>query len=147
MWASTVRREEYRTAYAELWNSTSSNGKGDDMVDVILCPATPSAAPKIDTARYWGYTAQWNLLDYPAVVFPVSKVEDADAGSGSSSPYTPSNPKDEYNWGLWEKYGSEGYKDAPVSLQLVGRRYEDEKVLKALEVIKEETGLPFVSYV
>jgi amidase len=147
MWASTVRREEYRTAYAELWNSTSSDGEGGDMVDVILCPATPSAAPKIDTARYWGYTAQWNLLDYPAIVFPVSKVGDADAGSGSSSSYTPNNPKDEYNWRLWEKYGAEGYKDARLSLQLVGRRYEDEKVLRALRVIEEETGLPFVSYV
>jgi amidase len=147
MWASTVRREEYRTAYAELWNSTSSDGKGNDMVDVILCPATPSAAPKIDTARYWGYTAQWNLLDYPAVVFPVSKVGEADAGSAADGKYTPRNPKDEYNWRLWEQYGAEGYKDAPLSLQLVGRRYEDEKVLRALEVIKEATSLPFVSYV
>lgn len=117
------------------------------MVDVILCPATPSPAPKIDTARYWGYTAQWNLLDYPAVVFPVSNVGDDDKGIGADGAYTPRNPKDEYNWHLWEKYGAEGYKDAPLSLQLVGRRYEDEKVLRALEVIKEEAGLPFVSSV
>jgi amidase len=147
MWASTVRREEYRTAYAELWNSTSSDGKGKDMVDVILCPATPSAAPKIDTARYWGYTAQWNLLDYPAVVFPVSKVGIADQMDRGHTAYKPSNPKDKYNWHLWEEYGAEGYMDAPLNLQLVGRRYEDEKVLRALEVIKEEAGLPFVSYI
>jgi amidase len=146
MWASTVRREEYRTAYAELWNSTSSDGKGGDVVDVILCPATPSAAPKVDTARYWGYTAQWNLLDYPAVVFPVSKVGSADKLDKVHGIYTPSNPKDEYNWQLWEEHGAEGYRDAPLSLQLVGRRYEDERVLRALEVIKEETDLPFVSY-
>jgi amidase len=86
-------------------------------------------------------------LDYPAVVFPVSKVGEADAGNDSGSQYKPSNPKDEYNWRLWEKYGPEGYKDAPISLQLVSRRYEDEKVLRALEVIKEETSLPFVSFV
>lgn len=116
------------------------------MVDVILCPATPSAAPKIDTARYWGYTSQWNLLDYPAVVFPVSKVGDADIGPPSNEKHTPRNPDDEYNWRLWEQFGAEGYKDAPLNLQLVGRRYEDEKVLRALEVVKEETGLPFVSY-
>jgi amidase len=146
MWASTVCREEYRTAYAELWNSTSSDGKGSDMVDVILCPATPSAAPKVDTARYWGYTAQWNLLDYPAVVFPVSKVGSADKKDKVHGVYIPSNPKDEYNWQLWEEYGAEGYRDAPLSLQLVSRRYEDERVLRALEVIKEETDLPFVSY-
>jgi amidase len=28
-----------------------------------------------------------------------------------------------------------------------GRRYEDEKVIQALEIVKEEVGLPFVSYV
>lgn len=117
------------------------------MVDVILCPATPSAAPKIDTARYWGYTAQWNVLDYPAVVFPVSKIGSADKMDTDQHAHTPRNPKDDYNWRLWEEYGAEGYMHAPLSLQLVGRRYEDEKVLRALEFIKEETGLPFVSYV
>jgi Asp-tRNA(Asn)/Glu-tRNA(Gln) amidotransferase A subunit family amidase len=142
MWASTMSREKYRTEYAELWNSTASDSKGSNMVDVILCPATPSAAPKLDTARYWGYTAQWNLLDYPAIVFPVSQVGNVDFKSHGEQ-YTPRNVKDEYNWQLWEKYGAEGYKDAPLNLQLVGRRYEDEKVLRALEVIKEEIGLPF----
>jgi len=28
----------------------------------------------MDKAKYWGYTSVWNLLDYPAAVFPVSKV-------------------------------------------------------------------------
>lgn len=37
----------------------------------------------------------------------------------------------------------EKYIDAPISLQLVGRRYEDEKVLEALELITEVAGLPF----
>ena len=32
----------------------------------------------------------------------------------------------------------------PISLQLVGRRFEDEKVLAALEYMKQRTGLPFV---
>jgi len=35
------------------------------------------------------------------------------------------------------------YVDAPISLQLVGRRYEDEKVIEALEMITEVAGLPF----
>ena len=26
-------------------------------------------------------------------------------------------------------------------------RYEDEKVIQALEIIKDETGIPFVSYI
>jgi amidase len=99
---------------------TSPTGKYDDTVDVILCPVGPSAAPKIDTAKWWGYTSQWNLLDYPALVFPVDKVDVGKDGEKVS--YEPRNEKDKYNWDLWEKYGAEGWKDAPVSLQFVGRR-------------------------
>lgn len=39
------------------------------------------------------------------------------------------------------------YAGAPISLQLVGRRYEDEKVLEALEYIQEQIGLPFAKFV
>lgn len=35
------------------------------------------------------------------------------------------------------------YRGAPISLQLVGRRYEDEKVVEALEYITEKIKLPF----
>jgi amidase len=125
MWQSVQKRDEYRIEYANLWNTTASstgpNGEPEGMVDVILCPAGPGAAPKIDTAKWWGYTSQWNLLDYPAIVFPVDQVDiTKDAGKVE---YTPRNENDKYNWSLWEEYGAEGYKDAPVSLQLVGRRY------------------------
>jgi amidase len=91
------------------------------MVDVILCPAGPGVAPKLDTAKWWGYTSQWNLLDYPALIFPVDKV-DVEKDTLKEA-YEPRNEKDKYNWDLWEKSGAEGYKDAPISLQLVARRY------------------------
>jgi amidase len=72
-------REAYRKEYAKVWNDTATgrNGAGEleGMVDVILCPVGPGAAPAHNTAKYWAYTSQWNLLDYPAVVFPVSKVD------------------------------------------------------------------------
>jgi amidase len=34
----------------------------------------------------------------------------------------------------------------PISLQLVGRRFEDEKIIAVLEYIKKEIGLPFVEF-
>jgi len=149
MWWSVQKRDTYRAEYANLWNatatSTGSHGEPEGMVDVILSPVGPSAAPKLDTARWWGYTSQWNLLDYPAMVFPVDQVDIAK--DAEKVEHTPRNDHDKYNWDLWEKYGAEGYKDAPLSLQLIGRRYEDEKVIQALEIIKRETGLPFVDYI
>ncbi|KAH7400268.1 amidase signature domain-containing protein [Cadophora sp. MPI-SDFR-AT-0126] len=149
MWTATKRRDKYRADYNAVWNETATSvGPHEEFegtVDVILSPAGPSAAPKIDTAKWWGYTSQWNLLDYPALIFPVDKVDVEK--DGEKVQYEPRNEKDRYNWDLWEKFGAEGYKDAPISLQLVGRRYEDEKVIQALEIVKKEVALPFVEYI
>ncbi|KAI1857504.1 hypothetical protein JX265_011239 [Neoarthrinium moseri] len=138
LWAACAQRNEYREKYAALWNAT---GDGGDMVDVILCPVGPGVAPKLDTSRYWGYTSQWNLLDYPAVVFPANDRVSVEKDGGSLE-YQPRGEKDVYNWNLWKEHGAEGYKDAPISLQLVARRYEDEKLLKALEIVLKQSGLP-----
>ena len=99
VWHWSDQREGYRAAYASLWNETATqtgpNGEPEGMVDVILCPVGPGAAPPHEQARYWGYTSQWNVLDYPAVVFPVTRVDSsidaADAG------YQSLNEQDEFN--------------------------------------------------
>lgn len=85
-WALTAKREAYRTEYARHWEESG--------IDVLLCPVGPGAAPPIDTAKYWGYTAQWNVLDYPALVAPVSKVLPTDAAEAD---YKPRNEQDRYN--------------------------------------------------
>jgi amidase len=88
------------------------------MVDVILSPCGPTVAPKLNTAKWWGYTSLWNLLNYPAMVFPVDVVGKEE---GRGEGYVGRNEKDKENWELWEKHGSKGYEGAPISLQLVGR--------------------------
>lgn len=172
VWKLTCERDAYRAEYARHWNSvgTGLSGPGspdvtslaafskqDEMVDVVLCPVGPGCAPPLDCARYWGYTSQWNLLDYPAVVFPTglkSGPEDV-----KEEGYEARNEDDRYNYELCEcgaMWDADGdlradcfldelgkYVDAPISLQLVGRRYEDEKLVEALEMIMGAAGLPF----
>jgi amidase len=118
VWDLTIQREGYRAAYVRHWNSVGTSVKGPDdkqsstfpeplvdsveeeMVDVILCPVGPGCAPQLDTAKYWGYTAQWNLLDYPALVFPTGlQCSDVD---GIERDYEPRNEKDKYNYDLCE---------------------------------------------
>lgn len=41
----------------------------------------------------------------------------------------------------------EAYANAPVSVQVVGRRYEDEKVIEAWEYVQEKLGLPWAEYI
>lgn len=36
----------------------------------------------------------------------------------------------------------EKYRDAPISLQLVGRRYDDEKIIQALEYMQKHIKIP-----
>ncbi|KAL5414614.1 hypothetical protein PMIN03_003114 [Paraphaeosphaeria minitans] len=123
-------REAYRKEYALHWNELG--------VDAVLCPVNPGVAPIHNTAKYWSYTSQWNLLDYPGVAFPVTKVNKSmDQWDREQSPLS---EHDAYHRKLWHPEEANGL---PVSLQLVGRRFEDEKVLAILEHITEQIKLPF----
>lgn len=126
-------REAYRKEYALHWNALN--------VDAVLCPVGPGVAPKHNTAKYWWYTSQWNLLDYPAVAFPVTKV-DKQIDKWDKD-HNPLSEHDQLNRGLWEP---EEFDGLPVSLQLVGRRFEDEKILTILEHITEQIKLPFEQF-
>lgn len=121
--------------YAQAWTATATTSSPDSEVDVILCAPSFGAATPHDQSRYWGYTAHWNLLDYPGVVFPVTTVDAAK--DPVDTEYVPRNEED---WFVHEMYAPERYVDAPVSLQVIGRRQEDEKVLAALEEIERAMG-------
>lgn len=144
LWAANNERDAYRDAYNALWTTPS----GHPVADVILCPVGPSVAPRLDTARYWAYTATWNLLDYPAVVFPVGEhVDPADYEGEEDGRYRPTgsgSDAEEYQRMLWEgpDGGAEAYRGAPVALQLVARRFEDERLLESLWTVMTEAGLP-----
>jgi hypothetical protein len=67
----TARRDAFRLAYAAHFRSHN--------IDVVLSPYGPCPAPPLGTARYWSYTSIFNLVDYPAAVFPTGvKVEGGD---------------------------------------------------------------------
>ncbi|KAF4124510.1 amidase [Geosmithia morbida] len=135
IWKLTREREEYRARYAEAW--TRTGGKDGREIDVILCPPYFGAATPHEQARYWGYTSIWNLLDYPGAVFPVTTVDPAKDKKDTS--YVPKNEQDQF---VQDLYSPEVYTDAPVSLQLVGRRQHDEKVLAALAEVERAMGRP-----
>jgi Asp-tRNA(Asn)/Glu-tRNA(Gln) amidotransferase A subunit family amidase len=128
-----VERDEYRYKYAQAWTSTEKDDGQE--IDVILCPAAFGAAAPHEQSRYWGYTAIWNLLDYPGAVFPVTTVDPAKDQKDTS--YVPKNDEDRF---VYDMYSPEKFADAPVSLQIVGRRQHDEKVLAALAEIERALG-------
>ncbi|KAH9427182.1 hypothetical protein MCOR02_012423 [Pyricularia oryzae] len=98
-------------------------------------PANFGAATPHDQSKYWGYTSHWNLVDYPAVVFPVTTVDPVKDVKDAS--YTPKNAQDRF---VYDMYTPDKFANAPVSLQIVGRRFHDEKVLAALVEIERAIG-------
>jgi Asp-tRNA(Asn)/Glu-tRNA(Gln) amidotransferase A subunit family amidase len=126
-------RNEYRYAYNDLWQATGA--EDGHVVDAILCPVGPGAAPPHGHAKYWSYTSQWNMLDYPAIAFPVTKVDQT--LDQKEEGYKPLNADDQWNQDL---YDPQKYVDAPVGLQLVTRHYEDEKCLAVLSRIEQAMG-------
>ncbi|KAM0473652.1 hypothetical protein ACHAPX_008057 [Trichoderma viride] len=135
LWELTAQRDAYRARYAKAWTATAANGERE--VDIILCPPSFGAAAPLEQSRYWGYTSQWNLLDYPAVVFPVTTVDQVKDVKDTS--YVPKNEQDRF---VYEMYSPDKFVNAPVSLQIVGRRQYDEKVLAALVEVERAMGRP-----
>jgi Asp-tRNA(Asn)/Glu-tRNA(Gln) amidotransferase A subunit family amidase len=134
MYELIVERENYRHQYARTWNEREA--LFNCTIDCLLTPVGPSAAPLHDTAKWWGYTSTWNLLDYPAAVFPVTTVDLIK--DQVEMDYKPRNALDEDNYRLYTS--PQVYANAPIGLQVVCRRYNDEKVMKCLEIIEQAMG-------
>ncbi|CAF1142525.1 unnamed protein product [Adineta steineri] len=127
-------RETYRTQYAKIWNEREKSLNCS--IDCLLTPVGPSAAPQHGTAKWWGYTSIWNLLDYPAAVFPVTTVDLVK--DQIEVDYKPKNSLDKENHELYTS--PQAYANAPIGLQVICRRYNDEKVMKCVEIIEQAMG-------
>ena len=84
--------------------------------------------------RWWGYSSHWNLLDLPGVVFPTGqRLAPNDNWETLASLPPARNPVDEFVRNQWNP---ETYTNAPISLQLIGRRHNEEKLLAILNQIE-----------
>ncbi|KAL1731553.1 amidase signature domain-containing protein [Schizophyllum commune] len=128
LWNMNTRRDTLRVEYATHFNAQA--------VDFILCPVGPGPAPQHHTSKYWGYTSAWNFLDYPAAVFPTGLR--ADPALDTDEAYAKAPPLSEMDLFNRECYAKpEVFKNAPLCLQLVGRRNADDQLLGVLEKINE----------
>lgn len=134
-WQLNKRKRAAQKAYLRRWQETRCPETGRE-VDVLLTPAMAYAALPHRHCRWVGYTKFCNLLDYTALVIPgdtVDRAVDLPKDVPQVADYQPRNDQDSWNWALYDPEAMHGL---PIAIQIVGRQYEEEKVLGAAKVIE-----------
>lgn len=117
----------------EQWESM----KGPDgrVMDALLSPAAQHAAVRHDQfVPHVIYTGAWNLMDFPAATMPVLRANAELDAKTAHQPEAFHSPQDEE---VWKRYEEELVDGMPVSIQVVGRRLEEEKLLAVVKRITE----------
>ncbi|KIW04342.1 uncharacterized protein PV09_04632 [Verruconis gallopava] len=130
--ANNVRHRQLKKSHMDYWNSTVMQTSTGRPVDAVISPLAPFPAARPKMYAYYGYSLWVNLLDYTSVVFPVLNVDKTVDVRDES--YTPKNEEDRI---CFESYDPEIYDGAHTSLQVVGRRLQEEKMLAVAELVAQ----------
>ncbi|OJJ03899.1 hypothetical protein ASPVEDRAFT_135038 [Aspergillus versicolor CBS 583.65] len=129
LWQTQRHRNTLCKSYLDRWNTAG--------IDALLCPATPYSGVENGKFAYSGYSCVFNVLDYPAVSFPCGVRTDKTI----DIPYKDHRPLSVMDAQIQSDYCAEAVHGMPVSLQLVGRRLEEEDLLAITErVLMATTG-------
>jgi len=124
LWALQTQIYDFQARYLAYWNSTAKTTKSGRVVDAVIMPVTPTASFRPTQGMYFGYTAIWNLLDYSVVTVPVTRVD-------REKDVLPETFEElgGLDRNVWNTYDPKTFHGAPVGVQVVARRLEEEKVL------------------
>ncbi|KAJ8056000.1 amidase signature domain-containing protein [Yarrowia lipolytica] len=123
LWKAHTQRDTFRWNLMHEWTKAG--------IDMLITPVLPGAAFKFGTCNYWGYTAYWNLADYTSVSVPYSSVK------ASDKPVEDFKPRNKLDAEWQALYSPETYEGAPLSIQLIAPRMQDEVVVEALKLFSD----------
>lgn len=112
----------------EMHNAWTIDGEA---IDALLWVTAPHTAVPFDKYTYLGFTGLFNLIDWPAMALPLGF---ADETVDKKVPVEPFNDLDAKIQAL---YDSSSFHGLPLSVHLIGRRFEDEKLLAVSELIHQ----------
>ena len=144
-----IKRNQLQKDYVDYWNASATDGK--EPIDGIIMALYPICTPRLGATQpniYVGYTGVWNFLgkswcfveqtsmltmtDFPGCTFPVTT---ADKTLDKPRDMKAFKQLSEIDGRIQADYDPDFYHGAPVSLQCIGRRLEEEKVLEMVDVI------------
>ncbi|KAK8210851.1 amidase signature domain-containing protein [Phyllosticta capitalensis] len=129
--ALNVRKRRVQKAYMDFWNSTAKTTSTGRPIDAIIAPPCPHPPAMENKFPYTFATTFVNVLDYSAVIVP----------SGVDVDPAVDKPDEGMQWRSdVERKAHEGFdpliqKGAPIAVQLIGRRLQEEKMLAIAEVV------------
>ena len=131
-WQLCAARRDYIALQLAAWEQTRDETGTGRPVDALLCP--PAAYPSFrhDDRQDIFYTGLCNLCDWPTAVFPVTKVDPALDTVAKRTEFL-----SEFDRINYERYDQQVYKDVPIAMQLIGRKGEDEAVIRMMEIAVE----------
>lgn len=121
VFALNVKRDKYRQKAWEDWKEQG--------IDAVVYPVYISPSSVLRTPNYGLYTMIWNVLDYPGVTLPLTKM---DAKKEYGDLPEPANDMDKTFQGFYEK---DKFDNAPIGVQLVGPRFEEPLLLKVAQLL------------
>lgn len=131
LWKLHAERTALAKKYLDRWNQSALKTSTGLPIDAIIMPTTPFAGNPIAKFHdYVGYTSPFNLLDYSVGTFPVTR---ASKDIDSKHPRLEFYSKTDEN--IWKDYDPEETDGGVVGLQLVGRKFQEEKVIEMLRVV------------
>ena len=120
-------KRDLTTEIAKLWKRRG--------LLALVSPIYPHCAPKCSqvdkTGLFVEYSLMWNLTGFPAGVLPVTRVREDEQSF-----------MDQYNDASTEAINeiAKDSKGMPISVQVVGYKYEDEHVLKVMKDLSKVIG-------
>ena len=132
-WQLCAARRDYIGLQLAAWEQTRNETGTGRPVDALLCPPAVYPSFRHDDQQDIFHTGLCNLCDWPTAVFPVTKVDPAlDTVTSKRTEFLY-----EFDRINYERYDPEVYRDVPIAMQLIGRKGEDEAVIRMMEIAVE----------
>ncbi|KAK4686086.1 amidase, partial [Tremellales sp. Uapishka_1] len=129
LWTLQAERTSYAKKALDHWMASQTLTGTGRPFDGVISPTTAySACPKYTFSNVT-YTSLWNITDQSSVVFPVTFASKDDV-----KPEYKARSAEEAK--IWDRYDPEEVVGAPVGLQMITMRLEEEKAVELVKIAR-----------
>jgi amidase len=133
LWTLQAERNKYNKGALDHWMASKEVSGTGRAFDGVISPVSAYSACPHHSFEHVTYTSMWNITDQPAAVFPVTRVVEDDSRCDIEH-------RDEVERRIHDRYDPCEVVGAPVALQVITMRLEEEMALKLARVAATALG-------